>query len=55
MSYKWNPSKKDKQNFINKMNDIDIILNQVSNTQAYKLAGNSIVVNVLVEIFKQLF
>jgi len=36
-------------------NDIDIILNQVSNTQAYKLAGNSIVVNVLVEIFKQLF
>jgi len=36
-------------------NDIDIILNQVSNTQAYKLAGNSIVVNVLVEIFNPLF
>jgi DNA (cytosine-5)-methyltransferase 1 len=36
-------------------NDIDIILSEVSNTQAYKLAGNSIVVNVLVEIFKKLF
>lgn len=35
--------------------DIDIILNTVSNSQAYKLAGNSIVVNVLVEIFKKLF
>jgi DNA (cytosine-5)-methyltransferase 1 len=34
--------------------DIDIILSQVSNTQAYKLAGNSIVVNVLVEIFRKL-
>ena len=34
--------------------DIDIILNTVSNTQAYKLAGNSIVVNVLVEIFRKL-
>jgi DNA (cytosine-5)-methyltransferase 1 len=36
-------------------NDIDIILSEVSNTQAYKLAGNSIVVNVLVEIFRKLF
>lgn len=35
--------------------DIDIILSEVSNTQAYKLAGNSIVVSVLVEIFKNLF
>ena len=35
--------------------DIDIILSEVSNTQAYKLAGNSIVVNVLVEIFRKLF
>ena len=35
--------------------DIDIILSQVSDTQAYKLAGNSIVVNVLVEIFRKLF
>jgi len=40
---------------INDLSILDIILNQVSNTQAYKLAGNSIVVNVLVEIFKQLF
>jgi DNA (cytosine-5)-methyltransferase 1 len=36
-------------------NDIDIILSEVSNTQAYKLAGNSIVVNVFVEIFRKLF
>ena len=36
-------------------NDIDIILSEVSNTQAYKLAENSIVVNVLVEIFRNLF
>lgn len=36
-------------------NDIDIILSEVSDTQAYKLAGNSIVVNVLVEIFRKLF
>jgi DNA (cytosine-5)-methyltransferase 1 len=35
--------------------DIDIILSEVSDTQAYKLAGNSIVVNVLVEIFRKLF
>lgn len=35
--------------------DIDIILSEVSNTQAYKLAGNSIVVSVLVEIFRNLF
>lgn len=35
--------------------DIDTILDTVSDTQAYKLAGNSIVVNVLVEIFKGLF
>src|SRR5690554_2747345 len=34
--------------------DIDIITSTVSNAQAYKLAGNSIVVNVLVEIFRQL-
>lgn len=33
-------------------NDIDTILNTVSNSQAYKLAGNAIVVNVLVEIFR---
>jgi len=35
--------------------DIDIMLDTVSNSQAYKLAGNSIVVSVLVHIFKQLF
>ena len=35
--------------------DIDIILSEVSNTRAYQLAGNSIVVNVLVEIFSKLF
>ncbi len=34
--------------------DIDIITSTVSNAQAYKLAGNSIVVSVLVEIFRQL-
>lgn len=34
--------------------DIDIITSTVSNAQAYKLAGNSIVVNVLVNIFKEL-
>lgn len=34
---------------------IDIMLKTVSNSQAYKLAGNSIVVNVLVEIFRKLF
>ena len=34
--------------------DIDIITSTVSNSQAYKLAGNSIVVSVLVEIFRQL-
>ena len=33
--------------------DIDIITSTVSNSQAYKLAGNSIVVSVLVEIFRQ--
>lgn len=37
------------------ISDIDKILSVVSNSQAYKLAGNSIVVNVLVEIFKKLF
>lgn len=35
--------------------NIDIILSEVSDSQAYKLAGNSIVVNVLVEIFRNLF
>jgi DNA (cytosine-5)-methyltransferase 1 len=35
--------------------DIDIILSEVSNTQAYKLAGNSIVVSVLEAIFRNLF
>lgn len=34
---------------------IDIIVNNVSKTQVYKLAGNSIVVNVLVSIIEQLF
>ena len=34
--------------------DIDKILATVSNTQAYKQAGNSIVVNVMVEMFKNL-
>lgn len=35
--------------------DCDILHeNGISNTQIYKMAGNSIVVNVLVEIFKQL-
>ena len=34
---------------------IDIMLNTVSNSRGYKLAGNSIVVNVLVEIFRKLF
>jgi len=34
---------------------IDIMLSTVSNSQAYKLAGNSICVNVLVEIFRKLF
>lgn len=35
--------------------DIDIITNTVSNSQAYKLAGNSIVVSVLEAIFRNLF
>lgn len=35
--------------------DIDKIRSAVSKTQCYKLAGNSIVVDVLVEIFNQLF
>jgi DNA (cytosine-5)-methyltransferase 1 len=35
--------------------DIDIITNTVSNAQAYKLAGNSIVVSVLEAIFRNLF
>lgn len=35
--------------------DIDIITSTVSNTQAYKLAGNSIVVSVLEAIFRNLF
>lgn len=34
--------------------NIDTILNLVSNSVAYKLAGNSIVVNVLYEILKQM-
>ena len=34
--------------------DIDIITSTVSNAQAYKLAGNSIVVSVLEAIFRQL-
>ena len=34
--------------------DIDIITSTVSNAQAYKLAGNSIVVSVLEAIFKEL-
>jgi len=29
--------------------------NGISNSQIYKMAGNSIVVNVLEEIFKELF
>ena len=32
-----------------------LIKNKISNTQLYKMAGNSIVVNVLVEIFKKLY
>ena len=35
--------------------DIDIITNTVSDAQAYKLAGNSIVVSVLEAIFRNLF
>lgn len=35
--------------------DIDIITSTVSDTQAYKLAGNSIVVSVLEAIFRNLF
>mgnify|MGYP003830337435 CR=1 FL=1 len=35
--------------------DIDIITSTVSNAQAYKLAGNSIVVSVLEAIFRNLF
>lgn len=35
-------------------NDFDKI-HGISNTQLYKMAGNSIVVNVLEAIFKQLF
>lgn len=35
--------------------DIDVLIeNNISNTQLYRMAGNSIVVNVLAEIFKQL-
>ena len=35
--------------------DIDILIeNKISNTQLYKMAGNSIVVNVLCEIFKSI-
>lgn len=36
--------------------DIDCLIdNKISNTQLYKMAGNSIVVNVLIEIFKKLY
>lgn len=36
--------------------DVDLLIeNKISNSQLYKQAGNSIVVNVLVEIFKNLF
>ena len=36
--------------------DIDILLHSgISNSQLYKLAGNSIVVNCLAAIFRQLF
>lgn len=36
--------------------DIECLINnKISNTQLYKMAGNSIVVNVLVEIFKKLY
>jgi len=35
--------------------DIDIITSTVSNSQAYKMAGNSIVVSVLEAIFRNLF
>ncbi len=34
--------------------DIDSILNTVSSSQAYKIAGNAIVVSVLCAIFSQL-
>lgn len=34
--------------------DIDKILSVVSDSQAYKQAGNSIVVNVMVEMFKNI-
>ena len=34
--------------------NIDKVINNFSNTQLYKMAGNSIVVNVLVEIFNKL-
>lgn len=35
--------------------DVDILIdNNISNTQLYKMAGNSIVVNVLEAIFKQM-
>lgn len=36
--------------------DVDVLVkNGISNTQLYKMAGNSIVVDVLIEIFKSLF
>lgn len=36
--------------------DIDILLNSsISDTQLYKLAGNSIVVDVLMAIFNKMF
>lgn len=36
--------------------DVDVLIeNGISNTQLYKMAGNSIVVNVLDEIFDRLF
>lgn len=35
--------------------DFDKVEGKLSNSQLYKMAGNSIVVNVLEEIYKQLF
>ena len=36
--------------------DVDILIeNNISNSQLYKMAGNSIVVDVLYYIFKQLY
>lgn len=36
--------------------DVELLkANGISKTQAYKMAGNSIVVNVLIHLFKQLY